>query len=160
MVKSLGAVEAFDYKDPDCAKKIREYTNNELKLAWDTISTEATAKLCSEALSSNGDGCIYGALLNLKSPRTDVKSTYSLGYTAVGEYFEFGRGDKVITYQASAEDWEFAKSWMVEWERLLAEGKLKINEPKVGRDGLKGALDGIDDVRNDRVSGQRLVARL
>jgi hypothetical protein len=38
LVKGLGAVEAFDYKDPDCAKKIREYTHDNLKLCWDTIA--------------------------------------------------------------------------------------------------------------------------
>jgi len=156
MVKSLGAAEAFDYNDPDCAKKIRDYTNNELKLCWDTISLPATAKICADALSSNGEGCIYGAILYTPSPREDVKSTYSLGYTAVGEYFEFGNGPSMKVFQASTEDYDFAKSWTAEWEQLLAEGKLKVSEPKVGK-GLNEVLNGIDDLRHERVSGTRLV---
>ena len=44
MVKRLGAAEAFDYNDPLCASKIREYTHDALKLCWDTISLPATAK--------------------------------------------------------------------------------------------------------------------
>lgn len=160
MVKSLGAAEAFDYNDPLCASKIREYTHDALKLCWDTISTPATAKLCADALSSNGAGCIYGAILNIKSPREDVKSTYSLGYTVTGEYFEFNfDGQKPLVFEASREDFEFAKSWAEEFEKILVEGKLMVNEPTVGK-GLEGVLGGIDDLRHDRVSGTRLVYRV
>jgi hypothetical protein len=158
MVRSLGAAEAFDYNDPHCASKIREYTHDELKLCWDTISLPPTAKLCAEALSSDGAGCIYGAILPVKSPREDVKSTYSLGYTTTGEYFEFNiNPQKPRVFEASTEDWEFAKSWAVEFEKILAEGKLHVNEPRIGKGGLKGTLDGMDDLRHGRVSGTRLV---
>ena len=31
LVKSLGADAAFDYNDPECAAKIKEYTKDDLK---------------------------------------------------------------------------------------------------------------------------------
>jgi len=37
-VKELGADAAFDYSDKDCAKNIREFTNNSCKYAFDCIS--------------------------------------------------------------------------------------------------------------------------
>lgn len=157
LVKGLGAIEAFDYKDPDCAKKIREYTHDNLKLCWDTISLPATAKLCAEALSSKGEGCKYGAILNIYCPRPEVKSTWTIAYTAVGESFEFG---PLGTMPASKEDFEYMKAWALEWEKAFEEKTVQASEPKVGPDGLKGVIQGMDDVKNDRNSGTRLAYRV
>ncbi|RFU27333.1 hypothetical protein B7463_g8991, partial [Scytalidium lignicola] len=52
IVKRAGAAAAFNYQDPDCAKKIREYTNNRLMYAFDTISTPESARICADALST------------------------------------------------------------------------------------------------------------
>ena len=152
-------MEAFDYNDPDCAKKIREYPGDNLKLCWDTISLEPTAKICADALSSDGEGCKYGAILNVQSPRPEVKSTYTLGYTAIGEDFDFGPNHD-IKFRNLGGDLEFTKSWVPEFEEALASGGVTVNQPKVGPDGLKGALQGIDDVRNDRNSGTRLAYKV
>ena len=51
-VKSLGAEEAFDYNDPDCSKKINEYTSDSLKLTLDCISEGDSTKICTAASSS------------------------------------------------------------------------------------------------------------
>jgi NADPH:quinone reductase-like Zn-dependent oxidoreductase len=75
LVKALGALEAFDYKDPDCAKKIRDYTNNKLTRVLDCISEGESPKISSEAISSQGGQISY--LLAARHPRTDVKNKVS-----------------------------------------------------------------------------------
>lgn len=71
-VKALGAVEAFDYHDFDCASKIREYTNDKLTRVLDCISDSESAKISSEAISSQGGQVSY--LLAPKHDRTDVEN--------------------------------------------------------------------------------------
>jgi NADPH:quinone reductase-like Zn-dependent oxidoreductase len=74
-VKALGAVEAFDYKDPDCARKIREYTNDKLTRVLDCISEGQSPKTSSEAISSQGGQVSY--LLAPSHRRTDVENKVS-----------------------------------------------------------------------------------
>jgi hypothetical protein len=52
---------------------------------WDTVAMADTAKLCTEVRSHGG---IYGAILEVKFSREDMKTTWSLGYTATGERVE------------------------------------------------------------------------
>jgi NADPH:quinone reductase-like Zn-dependent oxidoreductase len=74
-VKALGAAEAFDYNDPDCAKKIREYTDDKLTKVFDCISEGDSPKISSEAISSKGGVVSY--LLNPKHDRIDVENKVS-----------------------------------------------------------------------------------
>jgi NADPH:quinone reductase-like Zn-dependent oxidoreductase len=74
-VKALGAAEAFDYNDPDVAKKIREYTGDKLTKVFDCISEGASPKISSEAISSKGGKVTY--LLATKHDRTDVENKVS-----------------------------------------------------------------------------------
>ncbi|OAP57186.1 hypothetical protein AYL99_07924 [Fonsecaea erecta] len=149
LVKSLGAVAVFDYNDPECATKIKEYTKNDLKYIWDTISLPKTAQLCSEAISPGG---IYGSILEVKFPRTDVKTTFNLGYTAVGEPVKKRFFEKLD----NTEDFEFMKKWIEAVEPILEQGRLRVHPPKVDN-GLENLLEGLDLLRHDKVSGQKLV---
>lgn len=74
-VKALGADEALDYTDTDCAKKIREYTRNKLTRVLDCISEGDSPKISSEAVSSRGGQVSY--LLPARHRRTDVKNKVS-----------------------------------------------------------------------------------
>lgn len=151
-VKSLGAVEAFNYNDPESPTKIRELTTNRLKLAWDTISEEGSAKFCAYALSTES-GCKYGSILPVRSPRKDVESVDTLMYTVFGEPFTFGPS-KIL---AVPEDFEYCKMFTTLTEKLLAEGKLRAHTPKVGKRGLQGVLQELDDMRAGKVSGNKWV---
>lgn len=61
---------------------------------------------------------------------------------------------------ASPEDFEFAKKVFNITEKLLADGRLKTHPEKVGPNGLEGALQGMQDMKADKVSGQKLVYRV
>ena len=152
LVKSLGAAEAFDYNDPDCAAKIRKYTNDNLKLCWDTIALEGSAKLCCDVLASGGK---YGVLLYVEAPRDDIQKTHTLAFTALGEPIDKGK-----RMEGNPEHYEFAKKWVAVADDLLAQGKIKVHPPKVMDGGLNGITNGFDLLRNDKVSGQKLVYRV
>lgn len=154
MLKKLGAEATFDYKDPDCAKKIREYTNDSLTLVMDCIAEGDSPKICEEAISSKGGAISY--LLNAKHTRTDVENKHTFGYTIFGEDFE-KRGNK---WTAKPEDYEHAKKFWVITKKLLEDGKLKTHPTKVEKNGLVGAFDGFQQFRDAKVSGVKLVYRV
>ena len=157
LAQSLGADEVFNYSDKDCGLKIREYTSNKLKYAWDTISLPASMQICAEALTS-GSGAHYGCLLKPELPRKDVTVTFTIAYTCFGETFRIaGRPFEATDLQ---DDYEFAVRWAAMFEKLLAEGKVKVHPPRVMDGGLDKLLDGLDLLRNDKVSGQKLVYRV
>ncbi|KAJ5115185.1 Polyketide synthase enoylreductase [Penicillium alfredii] len=151
-VRSLGADAVFDYKDPQAPAEIRKYTNDNLTLVFDCISLEASAKFCDNALSPAGGD--YSALLPIKIDRENVRDRATLGYTVLGEEFEFGAGSKI---PAKPEDQEHAEMFGSIAVPLLAQGKIKVHPPKVGKDGLKGVLEGLDLLKQDKVSGEKLV---
>ena len=154
-VKSLGAEEAFDYKDSDCAEKIRKYTNDKLKYAWDCIAEGDAIKICADALTSS-PGAKYASLIPTKFPRDDVESSSTLAYSAFGEPFDKGWAKS----DGSEEDFDFAaKTWVPVAEKYLMDGTLKVHKPRVGS-GLENVLDGLDQLKNNKVSGEKLVYKL
>ncbi|KAK0755671.1 hypothetical protein N5P37_011783 [Trichoderma harzianum] len=158
LVMALGAAVTFDYNDPECAAKIRAYTNDKLTMAWDTIALPASAKICEDALSSSppsASALRYHSLLPLKVSRSEIKATNSLAYTATGEAFTFG-GRPV---PALEEDYKFAvKFWDLSRE-LLESGKLKILPVQVEQ-GLDRIPEGLQALRGNTVSGKKLVYKI
>ncbi|KAI9929538.1 hypothetical protein AWENTII_009279 [Aspergillus wentii] len=150
-VKKLGADAVFDYNDPNAAAAIREYTKNNLKLVFDTISLESSVKFSDNALSTEGGD--YSALLAVKLERENVKDRWTLGYTVVGEEFNYGEH----VFPAKPEDKAFGEKFWATAQKLLAEGKVKVHPPKVGGEGLKGVLEGLQAMKEGKVSGEKLV---
>lgn len=157
-VKSLGADAVYDYKDPSCGKTINKDTNDSLRLIWDTISTDSSAQICSEAFSSDSSGARYGSIAEREEgfPKQGVEETFTFMYTIFNEPFTSGDED----IPAVPEDFEFAKEFFGITEKLLAEGKLKTHPEKAGSKGLEGALQGMLDMKNDKVSASKLVYRV
>lgn len=151
LVKSLGADEVYDYKDANSAAAIRKSTNNNLKLVMDCISLEASAAFCDNAISTEGGE--YSALLSVKIERANVNDRFTLAYTTLGEAFNFGD----IQFPAKPEDREHAEKFIAVAQSLLEQGKIKVHRPKVGKDGLKGVLEGLQLLKADKVSGEKLV---
>ncbi|KAI8999970.1 putative zinc-binding oxidoreductase ToxD [Gaertneriomyces semiglobifer] len=155
LVKSLGADAVFDYNDSNATKDIKAYTNDSLTHVFDTISLDPTAKFCADCIGSKGG--IYSSLLPISSfPRADVKNNSTLAYTASGEGFnKFGQD-----FPPNKGDYDFATEFWELTGRLLKEGKVKVHPPKVGKDGLKGVLEGLNEMRQGKVSGVKLVYRV
>lgn len=152
LCKSLGADAVFDYNDPTCAEQIKKFTDNKLKYAMDCISIESSAAICADALSSS-PGSIYTTLLPIKSPRSDVESKNTLAYSLFGEEVLFG--DRNVP--ASKEDFEFGKMFWALATKLLGEGKIKVHKPTVRSGGLGGVLSGLQELKENKISGEKLV---
>ncbi|RHZ48127.1 zinc-binding alcohol dehydrogenase family protein [Aspergillus thermomutatus] len=154
---SLGADAVFDYNAPNCGAEIRKHTSNELYYAFDCISEGNPLPICAEALSSDVSTKkpMYSSVLFCEFPRTDS----TLAYTIFGEpfYKAFGAG---IDFPASKEDYDFAKMFFKLSERLLAEGKFKFHRVDVRNGGLEGVLEGLEELRQGKVSGKKLVYRI
>jgi NADPH:quinone reductase-like Zn-dependent oxidoreductase len=151
-VKSLGADEVFDYNDPQCAQKIKDLTNSSLRLTWDTISLDSSAKICAEAMA-DGPGGRYGTILPVKPPRDDLEVVATFMYTVFNEPFHKGKNE----FPVVKEDFEYTKMFMELTEGLLKDGKLKTHPEEVGKNGLEGALQGMEDMKAEKVSGVKLV---
>ncbi|KAE8391156.1 hypothetical protein BDV23DRAFT_171895 [Aspergillus alliaceus] len=108
-VKSLGADASFDYRNPDCVQKIKDFTQDALAHALDCVSTSASAELCAAVTGSNGGPVSY--LLPLKHERED--------------------------FEARPEDLEFSKIFWKLSAGLVAEGKIQFHLPQVGKDGSR-----------------------
>jgi NADPH:quinone reductase-like Zn-dependent oxidoreductase len=154
-VKSLGADQAFDYNDPDCGRKIKEATNGKLAYAWDCVGQASSAKICSEALSSTSPAR-YGTIGNARLPRRDVNYSSMLAYTCIGETFEkFGqRFESTQTY------FDFAQMWATEAVKYIESGQVKVHPISLRKDGLKGALKGMAEMKHGNYSGEKLVFRI
>ena len=153
LVKQYGAVEAFDYNDPACPQKIKDYTNDSVLLAIDCISTKDSAAICAPSLAK---GAKYCKLLGVDLPdREDVKQVYVLAYSVLGDYFRMGPTGP--EFPASKEDLEHGIEWSILMEKLLAEGKISVHNPDVRKGGLEGVLEGMQEMREGKVSGKKLV---
>lgn len=163
-LKSLGADAVFDYHtDNDTlAQEIKALTKNRLTLAWDCSPTPESARLCAQAMSDTEKG-VYSSLLQadqnvIKTANPKVDTDWTLGYTAFGETFSrYGR-----VFEAKPEDHEFAQMFWEFSSKLLANGKVKVARTAVdqGGSGLEGVLKGLDDLKQGRVSGTKLVYRI
>ncbi|KAJ3203736.1 hypothetical protein HDU82_006353 [Entophlyctis luteolus] len=160
-VKQLGADYVFDYNSPTCATDIRACSRDSIKHVFDCISEGDSTSVCAAAMSSSGG--VYSSLLPVDgakvaqiNPLIVLKST--VAYTAVGEAFELFGG----SIPAVQEDFEFAKEFALLTNRLLADGKLKVHKPSVNEtgSGLESVLQGLELMREGKVSGKKLVYTL
>ncbi|KAJ5280553.1 Protein TOXD [Penicillium angulare] len=151
LVLGLGADIVYDYKDPKSAAEVHKYSDDKLKLAVDCIGSQASGKFCEEVISTSGGD--YCTLVRVKLERPDINYHWVLAYTCFGEPVKMGE----IAIPALPEHKANAEKFAVLAEGLLAEEKLKTHPSRVGKGGLNGVLDGLDLMRNGKVSGEKLV---
>ncbi|KAI1268913.1 putative alcohol dehydrogenase [Xylariaceae sp. FL1019] len=160
-LKSVGADAVFDYKSPSCGEDIRMLTNNSLKYAWDCVG--GGEEICGKALSSSERskyGTINfsdGKLLNEINPLTS-DPTFYVALDAVDEPYSL-RGSHREPPKHHA---EFATMFKEIARDLLQSGRVQpINiDVNRGGPGLEGVLKGLDELRNGKVSAQKLVYTL
>ncbi|KAH7408069.1 chaperonin 10-like protein [Cadophora sp. MPI-SDFR-AT-0126] len=152
LVRSMGADYVFDYDSPNCASDMRRVTKDLLGFAFDTVSTQKTANLCSAAIGSGGGK--YTSLSPIPSlPRDDVSNASTMAFTAIGESFIMNG----IEIPAKPEDHVFAVKWTRLAGDLLFRRKLKPHPAEVRPGGLHGVLGGLQEMRDGKVSGVKLV---
>ncbi|RAH64138.1 zinc-binding alcohol dehydrogenase family protein [Aspergillus aculeatinus CBS 121060] len=156
LVRSYGADEVFDYRDPDAAALINEKTGNRLRLVMDTIGGEEAVAFCDRAMSAEG-GEFATLLTDTVIPRENVRTRITVAYTAMGEELELG-GHRI---PARKEDYDFAVEWMRKLWPFLQDGKIKPHPVRVVEGGLKGlAEQGFEIMRQGKLSGEKLVVEV
>ncbi|KAF5867476.1 putative zinc-binding oxidoreductase protein [Botrytis fragariae] len=155
LLKSLGADHVLDYHDTNCGAEIRSLTQNKLHHVFDTIATQSSAQICANALSTSGHN-LYVNLMGIEMPRDDVRNIFFLGYSVTGEEYEI-EGE---VWPAAPEDFELGKKAFALLERLLENGLIKNHPVKIMHGGLKGILEGMREMKEGKVSGEKLIYRV
>lgn len=145
----------FDYRSPTCAEDIKKATSSRLAYALDCIATSSSAAISSAAFGPQGGK--YTSLLRVeKLDRDDISNNFTLAYTALGERFTYGPNE----FPPNKTDYDFAVKFAKLAGDLLAQGKYHVHPPDVREGGLEGVLSGLQDLREKKVSGKKLVYRV
>lgn len=122
---------------------------------FDTIATPSSAQICADALSTSADN-LYVNLMGVEMPRDDVKNVFFLGYSVTGEEYEI-EGD---IWPAASEDFELGKKIFTLLEGLLENGLIRNHPLRIMNGGLAGILEGLREMKEGKVSGEKLVYRI
>ncbi|GAW20672.1 hypothetical protein ANO14919_101800 [Xylariales sp. No.14919] len=164
LLRSLGADHVFDYRSATVGADIRALTGNRLKHAWDCTGHGAAISAAALSDSEEGGRPRYATIIPVKRDVFDALNPvvdgphFTLGYDAWGvEFLRFGK-----TYVPDPEETAFATMFWELTQGLLETGAITPLKPEVNRlgSGLEGVLAGLDELRNDRVSGTKLVYTL
>ncbi|KAH6606914.1 hypothetical protein Trco_006067 [Trichoderma cornu-damae] len=158
-LKSLGADAVFDYQSATVVDDIIAAAGGELTLAWDCISEGDSPRICASSLSDKGGKLgtllpVDAATVHAINPNVDAP-VLTVGYTIFGR--PFNRWGAYT--EGRPEDHEFAKKWRDLSEQLFREGKAKPSKIEVNRggSGLEGVLVGLEEMRQGKVSGRKLI---
>lgn len=159
LVKSYGASAVFDYQGPDCTAEIRKHTKNKIKYALDCISTTSSMQFCYQAMGRAGGK--YTALEPYSEAvartRRVVKPDWIMGPQMLGKEI---RWPEPHWRPASTEMGEFGVYWTAVLRKLLDNGLIRPHPIVVKQGGLPEVLRGIEDIREKRISGKKLVFQM
>ncbi|KAK0621724.1 chaperonin 10-like protein [Bombardia bombarda] len=161
LIRSLGADVVFDYNSPTAVEEIWAWSHGNLTQVLDCISKPDSTRFCVSALSKEKGGHYQGLLFVddslVKEVNDKVTNKTKLAYTVIGETIDKGR-----VIEASVEDFEYGKKFWEVTRKLLAAGKIKPARLEVNRGGkgLEGAIVGMEELKQGKVSGTKLVYTL
>ncbi|KZT68234.1 GroES-like protein [Daedalea quercina L-15889] len=157
LCRTLGADFVADYNDPDAVRKIKDATGDSIGLALDTLSLAPTQAFASRVVKPAG-----GKVILLLGPdkdgqvREDVVLQPTLIYTALGRPFSMLGQD----YPACPEDRAHMAAFLRKLPELVREGKIVPNKTVLWEGGLQAVPDGLQYMREGKVSGEKIVYRL
>ncbi|KAK3716679.1 hypothetical protein LTR37_006309 [Vermiconidia calcicola] len=154
LVKSRGADEVFDYHDfQKCEQEIKASVGDDLQYAYVCVMGDDPPKLCAEVLSTKGGK--YITIVATPCPRNDVESKMTYGQSIMADTYKSTTG---VEQRNSARRELGLKAWRMSLG-LVEQGKI-LPPPHELREGLEGALKGIDDLRRGSISGKKIVSKL
>ncbi|KAK4236132.1 zinc-binding dehydrogenase family oxidoreductase [Achaetomium macrosporum] len=159
LARSFGADAVFDYASPTAAADIRAYTGNSLRLAIDCITTPDSTRLCYAAMGRAGGRYValepYNA--TVAATRAVVQPSWVFGLETLGEDIPwpapYGRKANPVAR-------DFLKVWTATMQGLVERGVIRLHPQLVRDTGLAGVLEGVDEIRQKAVSGQKLIYTL
>ncbi|KAK8115684.1 Zinc-binding oxidoreductase [Apiospora sp. TS-2023a] len=140
LVKSRGADCVFDYHNPQCARRTKEFTKDSLHHVLDCISTEVSYNTIAEAMPATSDMPMQVVALRPTDawPRPDIKATTILAHTTFGEAFtKFG-----MDIPAMPSHYEFDIMFWKLAAKLIATGRAVPHSVALRDGGLDGIPHG------------------
>lgn len=161
-LKSLGASEVYDYRDEQTPEKIAE-AHPDLTLAFDTYSEHGSIEACGRTLPKSQASKLVTILpisSDLSSVNNQVRATFFLMYSAEGEAFELF--NKSCSKKEAQEDRQFMASFVNSdvFTNLLSNGLIKPDRTEPQSGGLPAIPSGLDRLRYNKVSGEKLTYAL
>jgi NADPH:quinone reductase-like Zn-dependent oxidoreductase len=158
-VKSLGADHVLDYKSATLTDDILRIANGPINYVFDTHPSNTSTALAASIMPKSADAKYVALVPGFEeevarlNPHVDAKSI--LAYSAFGDPWMYENK----LYDAVPEDYEFQKEFIKIAEKLFKDGSVK--PPRVflnrGGSGLEGLLHGLEEVKEKKVSGGKLV---
>ncbi|KAI8627215.1 zinc-binding dehydrogenase [Xylariaceae sp. FL1651] len=135
LVKSRGAETVFDYRESDCAAKIRALTSNNLRYALDCITTVESTAACFAAIGRAGGRYVsLDPFSQHVATRKVVKAEWVLGPAIFGDGSTwpepYGRAPDPQIRQFGADLWVIA-------QKLVDEDKLQHHPLRVLQGGFQ-----------------------
>ncbi|KAF8468901.1 chaperonin 10-like protein [Kalaharituber pfeilii] len=157
LLKSFGADEVIDYRDPDLVEKIKAATDNNLHHAFDCISDTTTIKHCNDSFGP-GPGFLTVVTIgaDVSAVRPDIKMHAVLIYSAMGRKYLFLDGVRDINPYEVA----LAEKFSAIVTKLLTRGNFRPVPISLLPGGLQGVPVAIDKLRNGEYSAEKLVLEL
>ncbi|KAG9049435.1 hypothetical protein FS837_010239 [Tulasnella sp. UAMH 9824] len=145
LLKRVGADEVFDYKDPDTPRKIKEWSNGQIRHALDSISENGSTKLVAESMSDDG-----GKIITILVVKRDESFPPSKIET---------KG--ILIYKALHKNNADYYPWMNEWQKRMPSlaPKLKIMPLKQWPGGLKSLPDALLYHKAGKVSAEKITVK-
>ncbi|KUJ22234.1 NAD(P)-binding protein [Mollisia scopiformis] len=159
LARSFGADTVFDYAEPTCAADIRSHTKNSLRLVIDCIATTDTMRLCYAAMGRAGGRYVALDPFNpdVAASRPVVRASWVVGMEPLGDEIAwpapYGR-------KANPMALEFCQAWNPTMQGLLDRGVVRLHPQCVRDTGFAGALEGLEEIRQKKISGQKLIYTL
>lgn len=156
LVRRFGAEEVFDYRNENCAADIKKYTRNTLSYALDCVSQADTTQLCYGAIGRAGGS--YCALEPYRETITSTRPTVEPSWLMVLSIF--GKKialDGVYGREASPGDREFGAKIFAAVQKHLDQGRITTHPVKIMKGGWAGVIAGVNIIREQAQSGQKLV---
>ncbi|KAI4119468.1 MAG: hypothetical protein LQ345_000622 [Seirophora villosa] len=157
LVYRFGAEKVFDYSSATCAADIREYTGNELAYSLDCVSQADTTQLCYASIGRAGgryvslepfrEAVAQGRALTIEPSWVMVLTIFGRKVALEGEY---GR-------DARPQDRRFGGQAFAAVQSLLDRGLIDTHPVKAMPGGWEGVMGGVERIRSQAMSGQKLV---
>lgn len=158
VLKSIGADHVLDYKDKDVVEQIKKIGGENIHYALDTFSTEESLQSVYDATENTKDVVIDNLLfLNENSiktnPSRNVKFTQTLAYLVME--------DQKLGSMVVPTNEELKKDYREFWHKALPPHikDIKHNNLKVMEPGFKSVNPALELLREDKVSGEKIVFR-
>ncbi|KAF9510972.1 hypothetical protein BS47DRAFT_1383704 [Hydnum rufescens UP504] len=144
LLKSLGADAVFDYKDPEVAQKIKDWAqpSGGLTIALDCISEHGSTKLVIDSFGGNSGKVVH--ILAVK-PEEGWPSNVKL--------------ERFLLYDAlvvDSKDFWTLNEWHKVISSLVEKGQVKNVIPTKITQGIEQIPEGLDLLRQGKVSAQKL----